>query len=259
MNIKKSIYHRVEHLVMQNSFRDAAHRNNLSLVELSGVTLEMIEVLETVKNYRKQSNILLDIGAHIGLFSKTANLLLGFEKVICFEPNLAHIPLIEENNKDSNIEIENIALSDHDGESTYFLHEDSSMNSIVETDDAILHTNFPYDDPRLMEKTAVRTMKLDQYISQRKDFVDSKFFIKIDTQGNELNILQQGISTLERTEICLVEHMFLSPYHSDYQFYDLIDFMKGMNFECQGPLTLKKRPNKKISAVDFLFTRHLTN
>ena len=52
-----------------------------------------------------------------------------------------------------------------------------------------------------------------------------KFILKIDTQGNELNVLRQGQKVLECTEMCLIEFMFFSPYKTNYTFDDLVTFM----------------------------------
>lgn len=118
------------------------------------------------------------------------------------------------------------------------------MNRIVKANYNILKEEFPWDNPDAMGETTVKTTTLDNYMA-RNQLINEKFLMKIDTQGNELNILKQGITTLRNIEICLIEHMFLSPYQSDYSFYDLLQFMDENAFDCKGALTLSKRHSKK--------------
>ena len=51
--------------------------------------------METICNYLTNTNILIDIGAYKGLFSKTANSFFPFERTICFEPNKLLIDVIK--------------------------------------------------------------------------------------------------------------------------------------------------------------------
>lgn len=244
----------VKAFLEKEKLKQTVEKNCLHHIDLKGVKLELVEIVETIKNYKTNSNILLDIGANKGLFSKVANAFFYFDKTICFEPNEKLNSLIEENNKNNNLVIENIALADHEDEVIYFLHQDEAMNSIVKANNTILKEEFPWDNPDAMRETTVKTITLDDYI-ERNQLINEKFLIKIDTQGSELNILKHGIKTLKNTEICLIEYMFLSPYQSDYSFYDLLRFMDENAFDCKGALTISKRPSKKISAVDFLFVK----
>lgn len=196
----------------------------------------------------------MDIGANKGQFSKVANAFFDFDQTICFEPNEALNCYIAENNKTNHHIIENIALADHEDEVVFYLHQDETMNSIVKANPTVLKEEFPWDNPNAMRETTVKTITLDAYM-ERKELMNNTFLLKIDTQGNELNILKQGIQTLKHTEICLLEYMFLSPCQTDYSFYELLDFMDANAFDCKGALSISKRPSKKISAVDFLFVK----
>ena len=80
-------------------------------------------------------------------------------------------------------------------------------------------------------------------------------FLKIDTQGNELEVLMGGKNTLSKVQSIMVEFMFLSPYDTRYTFEELISYLSNTGFECRGPVSIAKRPNNQISAVDFLFVR----
>ncbi len=238
----------------ESLFQELMTRNLLSRDSVAGIAIETLQVMETLKNYKKSATILIDIGAHRGFFTKAANAFFKFDHTICFEPNGAFLAHIAENNLDHDIDIENIALDSRAGVTTYYHHVDRSMNSLVEADVTILKDEFPHDDPSYITSSIVHTTTLDEYMESKK-WIDSTFIVKLDTQGNELNILEGGIKTLAHTEVCIVEHIFTTPYYSSYSFYDLIVFMQAQHFKCMGPVTIKKRPSFKISAVDFIFVR----
>lgn len=255
MGLSESISFRMGKYVERQKRRDIFDRNGLSEQSLSDVPENFIEALETVKNYVSRSTILLDIGAHKGLFSKAANAMFKFDHTILFEPNAAHKPILENRLKSISHEVRNVALSDKAGEEvTFYLHQDDTMNSIIESSNEVLEAEFPYDAPDKMKKTTVKTDTLDESLAEilTKSPV---FFLKIDTQGNELNVLQAGRAVLARTEICFIEYMFLSPYKNEFSFQDLVGFMDEQGFDCKGALSISKRPSKKVSAVDFLFVR----
>lgn len=254
MDIKKSIYYRLKSILKNVELKDIALRNNIDLINIKDSSIADIETMETISNYLTNTNVLIDVGAYKGLFSKTANSFFSFEKTICFEPNNLLIDLIKKNNSNNNLIIENIALSDKDGTATFHIHQDSSMNSIIESNVEVLKSEFPWDNPELLQKNFVPTITLDNYM-KKLDLKNHSFFIKIDTQGNELNVLKHSIQTLKSTKVLLIEFMFLNPYKNDFSFFDLISFLNNHDFICKGALTIFKRPSKKISGVDFLFVK----
>ena len=254
MNILNSIYFRTKHVVNNEERKQILRRNNLSEQAVEGVSQSMIEGLETVKNYVNHANVLLDIGTHHGLFSKASNAFFDLEQTICFEPNSVQNEIIARNCKNFPHRIENVALSDSEGEVTFYLHEDETMNSIVESDASVLNAEFPYDNPSKMTETRVPTTTLDMAVS-KLNLTNPTFLLKIDTQGNELNVLAHGTEVLRRTEVCFIEYMFVSPYKNNFSFYELVAFMNQQGFDCKGALSIFKRPSKKVSAVDFLFVK----
>ncbi len=197
---------------------------------------------------------MLDIGTHRGLFSALFNGVLHPQKTVCVEPNNYKNSIITSRLQGYPHVIINTALADTKATKTYYMHSEDSMNSIVESDPDILASNFPFDDQSKMQKQQIETLTLDDLLDTELKGV-SDLFIKIDTQGNELNILKAGTNVLSATNAILVEHMFLTPYKTDYTFFDLVSFLKGLGFECSGALHINRRPNYQVSAVDFLFVK----
>jgi len=81
-------------------------------------------------------------------------------------------------------------------------------------------------------------------------------FIKIDTQGYELEILKGGIKALAHAEFVLLEVSFLDVYVNCPLAIDIINFMKEHGFVVYDICTLMKRPiDKALFQADFLFVK----
>jgi len=81
-------------------------------------------------------------------------------------------------------------------------------------------------------------------------------FIKIDTQGYELEILKGGEKTLAHAEFVLLEVSFLDIYVNCPLVTDTLNFMKQRGFVVYDICTLMKRPlDKALFQSDFLFVK----
>lgn len=81
-------------------------------------------------------------------------------------------------------------------------------------------------------------------------------FIKIDTQGYELEILKGGDKTLAAAEFVLLEVSFLDIYKNCPLVNDVLNYMNGKGFVVYDICTLMKRPlDKALYQADFLFVK----
>lgn len=255
MRLRESFYGRLRTLIRTEDRRVTLDHHRLSRDRFAECSLELIETMQTASNYLKHADMLLDIGAFKGHFAMVANAFFNLAETVCFEPNRTLHDVIRANNPSPQVRIEDVALADtNGGEVTFYMHKDPTMNSTVDADSKVLREEFPYSDPDAIKTTRVKTITLDDYVASRNDG-GRTFFLKVDTQGNELNVLRHGIRTLQRTELCLVEYIFTSPYKCNYTFCELVDFMRDNHFRCEGALSVSRRPSGKISAVDFLFVK----
>jgi FkbM family methyltransferase len=252
MNIINSIFYRSKYFL--ENVESKRILNYLGYKGKSKFDLDLINSIATIKSTNTNFNVLLDIGAYQGKFSELFYAIMPVKRIICIEPNEKQNSIINQNNKNNPIKILNCALSEKEEELNYFEHEDASMNSIVPSSPEILRENFPFDNPNNISSKQIRTKTLDLAIAPVIT-EDSSLFLKIDTQGNEINILKGGLQVLKQTNGILIEHIFTSPYESDYSFDDMISFLYENGFKCVGPVSISRRPNFKISAVDFLFLR----
>lgn len=250
IDIREIIYYKALNYIKNRNLAKILKNKYSSLCDL-----EQLLVCDSIKYYLPNVDCLVDVGAHKGFFASSFSNLINVNKIICVEPNRNLTFDIKKNNPISNLVIETIGLSDKDGESTYFVHEDSTMNSIVEVDKIVLKEKFPFDNPSKLRETKITVTTLNSLFKRNNIRYTDSVFLKIDTQGNELNILKGGLDVLPQIRGCLVEHMFVKAYRTDYSFIDLMNFMMENNFVFVGVPAILKRPTSELSSADFLFIK----
>ena len=147
-------------------------------------TWELEEYNEVMQHIPKKS-VAIDIGAHVGLWSK--RLAKEFEHVHCFEPVKKHIECWRANvTKDfNNVTLYNVALSDVAGTSKMKVpFKNSGMSS--------LHYVRFIGQEAVCTEEDVETRTLDSY-----DF-DVVDFMKIDVENHEHKVLHGARKTIDK-------------------------------------------------------------
>lgn len=221
---------------------------------------ESCELLETLLSIRailpRIPPALIDVGAHLGAFARGADQVLGFEQILCVEPDEELLPRLLERVPAGKTIVKQVALSDSSGVAEFHVHADRSMNSLLPADRSRLGSQFPTYSHDATKTRAITTTTLDALLADHESFNGRELLIKLDTQGTELQVLRGGTKALEHTSACLIEFMFCTPYVTSVTFHDLVSFMQLHGFGCDGALNIMRRPTHQISAVDFLFTRN---
>lgn len=216
--------------------------------------LELLEVAKSISHYLPNVACLIDIGAHKGLFTKAFTTCVNTEYVYCIEPNDSMAKSIRNENPSVKIEIFKTALSNEIGKINYYEHEDSSMNSVIESNFEVLKEKFPFDNPDKLNVREMEVTTLDILLKDRLPEITNAF-IKIDTQGSEYKILLGGKETLKKTVGCLIEHMFVDAYKIENTFFELLELMKNNGFRFVGVTSIIRRPTFELSSADLLFMK----
>jgi FkbM family methyltransferase len=134
---------------------------------------------------------LIDIGSNIGEFSYFA--LYKYKPnidIFCFDPDPVAIKCIENNLPDFDFNLNPIALSDKNGESTFWLKPESA--------DSSLHKSFSDS-----VEFKVQTRTLDQVFSHIN--FSRPALLKMDAEGHEPEVLEGGRKTLERIDFVTID------------------------------------------------------
>ena len=184
----------------------------------------------------------LDIGAYEGLWTKEFKQIFPGCAVMMVEgQNLKGPALIKTQKAYKDVDYR-IALLGAAEETVTFNIYDTASSVLVEHHD----TNAQTETRKLI--------RLDNLLKETN--FKRPDFIKIDTQGYELEILKGGEKTLAHAEFVLLEVSFLDIYLDCPLVTDTLNFMKERGFVVYDICTLMRRPlDKALFQSDFLFVK----
>ena len=183
----------------------------------------------------------LDVGSHRG--EMTSALLSQFPqaKAILFEPTPENYEFLKTRfSQNQAIQIFNCALSDIEGTSQFYVAADSATNSLLN----------PSHSSANQIQVSIQTL---DHIAKTSGF-EAIDFIKIDTQGNDLKVLQGAIETIKRhAPAILVESIFINLYQGQCSYYDIFSLMQSHEYALAGIYNAHYTKAGAIAFSDLLF------
>jgi FkbM family methyltransferase len=180
--------------------------------------------------YSRHPLVLVDVGARGGVKANWSAALRHL-RVLGFEPDPREYDRLAESARASGSRREyfNVALHNHTGSVPLYIARDRGLSSIFEPDRSFLDA-FPEVgrfDIEEVQRVAVDT--LDNQLRGRA--IDDIDFIKADTQGSELFVLQGGEHALGASAVGVeVEVEFTAIYRGQPLFADVDAFMRGLGY-----------------------------
>jgi len=155
-----------------------------------------LENYNFLKEQVKPGMHIVDVGAHLGLFSSVCSQLAGSEgKIVCFEPTPGTFELLQQTlglNDCSNVTAVKAAVSDKDGMATFYVSEIAGCNSNS------LIKNKLGGEPQAYD---VKLVTLD---SITNNYSLKPSLVKIDAEGAELDVLKGGVTTFKKYKPILI-------------------------------------------------------
>tara|TARA_Y100000591_G_scaffold325179_1_gene345731 strand:+ start:879 stop:1607 length:729 start_codon:yes stop_codon:yes gene_type:complete len=193
------------------------------------------------KKGNQKFEYLFDVGAHKG---ETINLFIKnfkVEKIYSFEPSLKSFNELKTNvkkllikNKYTKIFLENSALGNEEGEIRLKQMQESSSSTINE-----INTNSKYfkrkslllyknENKNFYSEIIVQQKKLSNFIE--KNGIPKIDFLKIDTEGYELNVLLGLEKHFKKISLIMFEHHYHNMLIKKYKFSDIHELLTKNNF-----------------------------
>jgi len=198
------------------------------------------EVYDSFKRINND-DVVIDVGAHIGIFTLKAAKKARNGMVVAIEPHPFNYKLLRKNialNRVENVTAVNIALSDFCGTTKLYISERSREHSISRREKKQLRvrTERSGEDTisakrREMSATVtaryleVEVKTLDQLVRELK--LERVNFIKIDAEGAELEILKGAETTLRENDVFVVA----ACYHVPQEFQNVCRYLKEIGFK----------------------------
>jgi FkbM family methyltransferase len=157
----------------------------------------------------KKVSCFYDIGANIGYYSLLAAKINPQMKIKAFEPATGPLHFLKENvvlNGIKNIDIEDIALADKNGEIDFY-EVKSNKYKYIKYNLAGEGNSGSQTDPSAFVKNTVKAITVDEYLMEHaQDQVD---LVKMDTEGTEHMILTKAENLLlKHKPIIICETLF---------------------------------------------------
>jgi FkbM family methyltransferase len=180
--------------------------------------------------YRRHPLTLVDVGARGGV-KRNWSAAAPHLRVLGFEPDPTEYDRLVQHARagGSGHEYFNIALHSQPGTLDLYLARDRGLSSIFEPDRSFLDA-FP--DAGRFDTDAVQQIQVDTLDNQlRLRGIDDIDFIKADTQGSELFVLQGAAHALAASAVGVeVEVEFTPIYKGQPVFAELDAFMRGLGY-----------------------------
>jgi FkbM family methyltransferase len=171
-------------------------------------------------------NIVFDVGAHTGEWSSQALLVNPHIDLHCFEPSQRSFNRLKTQGFGRNVIFNNFGLGASNCRKTLYLFEDlGEGNSLYLRRGLESRDGFKPQD--MTEQVEIRT--LDSYCMERK--IAEIDFLKIDVEGNELEVIEGGKDVFERERVKVAQFEYGGTYiDSGILLRDFFDFFDGMNY-----------------------------
>ena len=155
----------------------------------------IINEYEIEKLKIKKDDKIIDIGAHIGLFSLLVSKFCSDGKIFCFEPIKENFDMLISNmneNKLNNIIPFNLAVTKNESEVKLFLNEDQSAHSIFQ---------------KSSKEVTVKSISLENIFE--KNNIDFCKVLKLDCEGAEYEIINSlPTQCFDKIENIVIEYHY---------------------------------------------------
>ena len=199
---------------------------------------------------KEKARFAFDVGAHHGMYSIELNNRIQLEKIFCFEPFPESFNILKQNLISPIYNHQQLALSDYAGISTFYVNQFDETNSLlpsIKTNSQIDHLTAPVRTINVHVDTLENFCKIQS--------VEKIDVLKIDAQGNSLNVLKGATGMLERRAIRLIqcEVEFLEIYKDEPLYHKIAFFLEGHGYLLYSLYNIHYDVNGRLSWADALF------
>lgn len=173
------------------------------------------EVQEAITTYLKPGDCFFDVGAHVGLYSLIAAMVVGMRGcVVAFEPDPRNVQLLREHvirNDLSNVYIAEAAVWRSDGE-VLFLRGGSTLRGRSSRRGAVIGSGA---EPEFGETISIQAVSLDRYAAEGY----RPSLVKVDVEGAECDVLtgaERLLAQVKPALICEVHYAEAAAFMAEF-------------------------------------------
>jgi FkbM family methyltransferase len=226
--------------------RDVVLRHYLVPYSPFGLEAGLVEHLP-----RHKPVSLIDVGANRGDFAAAVRAHCGLEAALLIEPQPALADGLRARFPEETCRVCNVALSDVSGTQPFSILGADSCSSLltVKPDAGFAGREI---DTTVIEQREVQVARFDDLI-ESEGWTRKVDLLKIDTQGNELQVMRAGRRALKQVHLLWIEVSFRSLYEGDALFPEIHAFLTGEGFRFYSLHEVFRSANRELLQADALF------
>ena len=216
------------------------------------------KTIKSLFNYQKEI-CMIDIGANKGQTIDWALNLFDKIKIYSFEPTKElFVQLEAKYKKMANIHLSKLAMSNYNGTTKFYTSSYSLTNSLLKPK---MNIYKKFIDKAIFDKMneqfeeTVDVIKFDDWYAQnQKDWeID---ILKIDTQGNDYNVLIGAVNSLNNISVIIIEIEYLEFYEGSVPFYKIIELLMDHGFIVYSIFDNTRNQNGHLIESNFIFIKN---
>jgi FkbM family methyltransferase len=213
--------------LIEKLIRELANKFGLDIKRYKKSDTEFGNLCKMLSLHRIEQ--VIDVGANTGQFAKSLRNHGYAGEIISFEPtSIAWRALVTASKNDNKWHVaDRCAVGDIEGTLEINISSNSVSSSLLEMD-----TNHLNAAPESVysSKEIVKICTLDNYFKNHGS-LSNRIFLKIDTQGYEMNVLQGAESILSRTTGIQIELSLIKLYEGQMTHKNLTEFLESKSYE----------------------------
>lgn len=174
-----------------------------------------------------QKLVVVDIGCRWGFAERFIDEKRTFH-IYGFDPDIEECQRLSKRYANNNVSLIPLGLAGTPGKRTLYITQEPACSSLLQPDPELTENYPALQCARHVSSVEVETTTLDHWALREK--VSAVDYIKVDTQGTELEILRGGVNTLRNVRCLEVEVEFNPIYIGQPVFSDIDMFLREQDF-----------------------------
>ncbi len=244
--------------VVRDTIIEAAKRTGYDMVPSWKV--DLVPLANHLRKIFAQNNIqlVLDVGANMGQYHDFLRSEVGFKgQILSFEPVRKYSDLLKSRlAEDPRWRIYDFALGSEEGEASINVTRSPGLNSFLPARTDVVDGFWSEGAVIAVEKVRIRT--LDNMVSEGEiDFSNSNVYLKLDTQGFDLEVIKGALRSLPKIRALQTEASIRPIYEGMPTFLESLATMTQNSFDLSGMFPVTHDDNLRLIELDFVFVNSL--
>jgi FkbM family methyltransferase len=200
---------------------------------------------------QRQPIRLIDVGANRGDFAGVVKAHCGLREALLIEPQPDLAQSLSDRFPEDTVRVVSVGVADSVRTQSFDILEAGSCSSLLPIRAEVAFADL-HIDVRVRERREIQVTTLDHVVASHQ-WTGVTDLLKIDTQGNELKVIEGAERMLQQVRLLWVEVSFRSLYEGDAQFDDVHARLFALGFRLYSLHPGFRGADRELLQADALF------